>query len=148
VRLLVADQGDAIFYDLTARGPLRLAGRLENQAAHLHDRDLTSDRPGRVFDRAPVAGRRRGAGARHATGERLSARRHAAESFARRISAELGRARGSGEFDNLVLVAGPSFLGTLRRVLAKRLRAAVILQIPKDLVHQPAAAVRAHLPRR
>jgi protein required for attachment to host cells len=94
-----------------------------------------------------VAGLRRGAGVRHATGERLSARRHLTETFARRISAELGRERGAGEFDRLVLVAGPSFLGTLRRLLAKRLRPLVILEIPKDLVHQPAAAVRAHLPR-
>jgi protein required for attachment to host cells len=147
VRVVVADRAEARFYDVAKRSPLRIAGHLSDETAHLHDRDLKSDRPGRVFDRAPFAKGRRGAVGHHAATGRQSPRRHAADLFARRISVDLGRARRAGEFDWLVLMAGPPFLGTLRCAMAKQLQSSVILQVPKDLVHQPVSAVRAHLPR-
>lgn len=37
-----------------------VSGRLTDALAHLYDRDFKSDRPGRVFDHAPLV-RRRGA---------------------------------------------------------------------------------------
>ena len=57
IRIVVADQAEAIFYDtgsLTAR-PVE-AGRMADPAAHLHNRDFTSDRPAaptRVSARPP-----------------------------------------------------------------------------------------------
>lgn len=59
---------------------------LSDAVAHLHDRDLKSARPDRVFDRAPRVGGRRGATGHHATG-------------------------GEREFDSLTIVAGQPFRG-------------------------------------
>lgn len=147
VRVVVADESEARFYDTDGPGaPLRLAGRVMDPAAHLHDRDLKSDRPGRVFDRAPAADARRGAVAHHSTGGESSPRKHEAQRFARQIVQELSQARQADRFDRLVIVAGPPFLGLLRAALPKSMRTSVLAEVTKDLVHQGDGVLREHLP--
>ena len=46
------------------------------------------------------------------------------------------------DFDRLVLIAAPRFLGVLRRSLSGPTRAMVSHEVAKDLVHEPAEAVR------
>ena len=72
--VVVADQGEARLYLMLPPASLRLIGRHENPAAHLHDRDLKSDRPGRVYNSAAASGSRRGAMAHHAASSRRSSR--------------------------------------------------------------------------
>ena len=147
VRVVVADESEARFYDTGGpRVPLQLACRVENPSGRLRDRELRSDRPGRVFDRAPTARQRRAAVAHHATGGEQSPHKQETQRFARRIVQTLEEARQVGQFDRLVLMAGPPFLGTIRAALRKSVRATVIAEIPKDLVHQTEREVRAHLP--
>ena len=57
--------------------------------------------------------------------------------FARRIARRLDNARRKDEFDRLVVVAGPPFLGTVRQELSRPTRACVAREIGKDLVHSP-----------
>lgn len=147
IRLVVADQSEARFYELRSLDSVELVGRLADPTAHLHDRDLVSDRPGRKFDHAPLTAGRRGATGHHATGGEHSARKHEAESFARRIAAELELARRRGEFEGLIVMSGPAFLGLLREALNEPTQAAVIAEVVKDLVHQGTGAILAHLPQ-
>jgi protein required for attachment to host cells len=100
-----------------------------------------------VFDRAPTAGQRRAAVAHHATGGERRPHKQEAQRFARQIVRALEEARREGQFDRLVLMAGAPFLGTLRAALRKSVRATLIAEIPKDLVHQTEREVRAHVPR-
>jgi protein required for attachment to host cells len=145
-RIVVADQSEARFYDTEGfAAPLRLAGRLVDPAARLHDRDFKSDRPGRVFDHAPAPTGRRGSVAHHATGGERRPRKHEAAIFARRIADELEKARREKSFDKVILMASPAFLGLLRAALPDALRAAITATVAKDLVHQPEKHVRAHL---
>jgi hypothetical protein len=58
IRILVADQSEARFYDLGGQHGLALVGRLADPLAHLHDRDLMSDRPGRRLLQDAAAPRR------------------------------------------------------------------------------------------
>lgn len=146
IRILVADQSEARFYDLVGHADVTLVGRLEDPLARLHDRDLVSDRPGRKFDRAPLTAGRRGATPRHATGGESSPRKHEAESFARRIAAELERARQRGDFEGLIVMSGPGFLGLLRAALPESIH--VVAVVPKDLVHQGIRTIIGHLPPR
>jgi protein required for attachment to host cells len=147
VRIVVADQAEARFYDIEPPDPaLHAAGRLSDARARLHDRDLVSDRPGRVFDHAPFGSGRRGAVAHHGTaGERLP-HRHVELLFAHRIGEALALARREGRFDRIVLMADPGFLGLIRKELPSGLASSVAAEVPKDLVHQTEEAVRAHLP--
>jgi protein required for attachment to host cells len=139
IRIVVADQAEAIFYDsasLQAR-PREIA-RIADPAAHLHDRDFSSDRPGRAYESV--------GGARHAVGGENDPRYHEAVRFARRIARRLDDARRKDEFEELIVVAGPPFLGLVRAELSKPTRARVVHEIRKDLVHSPLEALQQHLP--
>jgi len=147
-RIVVADQGEARFYNLERfDAPLQPVGKLTDPKAHLHDRDLKSDRPGRVFDRAPTEGRRRGSVAHHSTGGERSPRKHEAKLFANRIAEELEASARSGHFDRLIVMAGPAFLGLLRTAFPPGLKSIIAAEVPKDLIHEPESAIRSHLSR-
>lgn len=146
IRVVVADEGEARFYDAVSRRSLKLRGRVTNPAAHLHDRDLKSDRPGRVYDRAPAATGRRGAVGHHGTGGERRPKQREAELFARRIVDDLVEAQREDQFDGIVVMAGPPFLGMLRAALLRSPRLKVTAEVPKDLLHQDEDAVREHLP--
>jgi len=139
IRIVVADQAEAIFYDassLDAR-PTEV-GRISDPAAHLHARDLASDRPGRSYESV--------GGARHAIERENGPRWQEALRFARRISCRLDDALQKGEFEELIVVAGPPFLGLMRSELSRPARERVVHEIRKDLVHGPVEALRRHLP--
>lgn len=147
MRIVVADQSEARFYDTEgAAAPLRLTGHLTDPKGRLHDRDFKSDRPGRVFDHAAPATGRRGAVGHHGTGGERHPHKHEAVLFAHRIADELDTARLEKQFDRVVLVAEPAFLGLLRAALPKRFHAVIVATVPKDLVHQDETVLRAHLP--
>jgi len=148
VRIVIADQAEARFYDAIGFGrPLIPAGSLMNPAGRLHEQDLVSDRPGRVFERAADPHRRRGASARHASGPEHVARRHSVEVLTRRIAAELERAWRAQRFDSLVVVAGARLMGQLRAALPAAVRAKIATSVLKDIVHHPAEDILSYLPR-
>lgn len=139
IRIVVADQAEAIFYDCpTLRSRPREVARITDPAAHLHDRDFSSDRPGRAYESV--------GGARHAVGKEHEPRRHEALRFARRIARRLDDARRKDEFESLIVVAGPPFLGVMRSELSRPTRACVVHEVRKDLVHGTVEALRKHLP--
>lgn len=147
VRIVVADQSEADFYDMEKREqPPRFVARFTDPDAHLHNRDLKSDRPGRVFDHAASPGGRRGATAHHATGSEHDPRWIEAQRFARKIAAALETAREHGEFDRLVVMAPPAFLGLLRDAIPTSVRTMIAGEIAKNLVHEPVTAMQSHLP--
>ena len=146
IRIVVADQSEARFFDVVAGRRLKPAGRLTNPSARLHDRDLKSDRPGRVVN-GSVAGRRRGASIHHATGGENTPRRHILAMFVRRIVVQLERARNAGEFDRFAIVAGPLLLGQLRKGLTGALRVRLAAATAKDVVHGPHVDVLSYFSR-
>jgi len=146
LRIVVANQAEAAFYDLESKtGRPRFTTGLTDPLAHLHDRDFKSDRPGRFSDHAPLAGGRRGATAHHGTGGERSPRKHEAALFAGRIAEQLEQARRGGEFDRLVVMAAPAFLG-LRKALPDSVRMHVVAEVGKDLVGEPPAVLPTHVP--
>jgi protein required for attachment to host cells len=146
-RILVADQSEARFYDLEMNDTrLKLIRTLTQPDARLHDRDLKSDRPGRVFDRASTSNQRRGATGHHATGGERTPRDHEARLFAQQIAQALEVGEQKNRYDRLIVMAAPAFLGMLRAALPKAVNAAIVAEVPKDLIHEPESAVLAHLP--
>lgn len=147
IRIVVADQSQADFYELEQRDmPPQLLQRLEDPDAHLHDRDLKSDRPGRVFDHAPAPGGRRGAVAHHSTGGERNPRKVEARRFARRIAQVLDEGQRQSRYDSLIVMAPPAFLGLLREEMPAAVRAIVTAEIGKDLVHEPPEVLSGYLP--
>jgi protein required for attachment to host cells len=91
-------------------GRLQEVEDLVHGAARTRARDLSADRPGRSFDS-------HGQG-RHAMEPETDAKRHEAEVFAKQVADRIERARIEDEFDELVLIAAPEFLGLLRKSLS------------------------------
>jgi len=148
VRIVVADQSEADFYELEQREqPPQLVRRLEDADAHLHNRDLKSDRPGRVFDHAPALNGRRGAVAHHATGGERNPRKIEARRFAQRVARALEEELQLDRFDRLIVMAPPTFLGLLREAMPASVHALLTAEIGKDLVHESPEALNAYLPR-
>ena len=146
-RIVVANQSEARFYDSSGpTSPLQAAGQLANPDARLHDRDLKSDRPGRVFTSASSGAGRRGAVAHHAAGGEHEPRRQVAIAFARRIVDELVAAKQERKFDRLVLIVAPAFLGILRKALPDSLQTVVTAEVAKDLQDPTGDVVREHIP--
>ena len=139
IRIVVADQAEAIFYDTPSlQAQPKEVAHISDPLAHQHNRDFSSDRPGRSYESFGSA--------RHAIAGENDPRQQEAVRFAKRISRRLDTARRSDEFDELIVVAGPAFLGLMRAELSKPTRARVVHEIRKDLVHGSVEALRRHLP--
>lgn len=137
--VLVAGSSEARIYSAKhRRAPLQLVEKLSHEASRLHPRELATDEPGRVYDRF-------GPG-RHSLDEGAQLKNEERQRFAREISARLGEAYRQKKFGQLIVMAGPAFLGILRDSLGKGLSAAVVAEIAKDLVGQDEAAIQQHIP--
>ena len=91
---------------------------LLNPQGRMQDRDLTTD-----------AHPRRDGSVR----EEPSAVEHSVERFTKRIGDYLEKARNEHRYDELVLVAPPAFLGSMRKELGKEVGKLVAKEMPKDL---------------
>jgi protein required for attachment to host cells len=139
VRVVVADERDATFFDLARpQAPLEARGSLHNDAAR-PDRELETDRPGRRFGGTH--------GNRHAVDGERSTERHEMELFAKQVCQEIDGARTRHEFDRLVLIAGPRMLGLLREALPAPCQAVVAAEVAKDFSLEQVDSIRDAVPR-
>jgi len=111
---------------------------LVNPEARLHERELTSDLPGRTANSATRT--------RHGYGGEDTKKHHATTRFAREISERLEKARIQGKWEKLYIVADPSFLGELRKCLDPDTAQRVTGEVDKNLARGTAADVRRVLP--
>lgn len=129
--IVVADSARArIFDSFGASGPLHERVDETHPAGRLHAQDLTSDLPGRSFDRM-------GQG-RHKMANRTNPKDREALSFAKTLASRLEKARTGGEFEKLVLIAAPKMLGLLRDALSPSCHSMVSREIAKDVVYEDA----------
>lgn len=115
-RLLVKEPGKNVLVEMED---------LVHPEARKHERDRLTDKPGRAYDRG-------GAG-RHAMDNKLSAGEQDAVTFANLIADKLEHARTQHEYQQLVLVSPPEFLGMLRKKLTDQCSKLVTKSIDKDL---------------
>ncbi|MCC7258223.1 MAG: host attachment protein [Gammaproteobacteria bacterium] len=137
--ILVADSSAAQVYATRhPRAAPTLVHSLDHMQSRLRPRERGTDQPGRVHDRFGPA--------RHSLDTAQQAKSEERHRFAREISDYLAEAQRRKQFRQLVVMAGPAFLGVLREVFGKTLGQAIIAEVPKDLVGQDAAAIQAHMP--
>ena len=118
--------------------PLVELNALVHPAARVKETELKSDRPGRTFDSFGVG--------RHAKSSEVGPKQTEEIRFAHEVVDKLERGRVGHEFDRLVVVAGPTFLGHLRAAMHAPLSAAVTLEIDKDYTALRPEELRARLP--
>lgn len=127
--ILAAESSRAKLYSSTSKvAPFVEVETMVHPESRMHEGDLVSDRNGNdggSFGQGP-----------HAYDNKTSAHKHEHIVFAKQIAERLEQGRTHGEFESLVLVAPPAFLGMLREHLSKPLMAMVSRQIHKNLVQQ------------
>lgn len=113
--ILVADGSHArVFLSLGENEPLQLVHELEHPEARAKGQELLTDQPRMEPGILP--------------------KDYEAGVFARELAKLLDLACSRNEYEQLVLVAPPSFLGPLRKELSKQVQLRVIDEIAKDLV--------------
>lgn len=136
--IIVAESARArIFTVSEIGGKFQEVADLSHPESRLHDRELSSDLPGRTFDS-------HGDG-RHAMEQATGPQEQEAQAFATEITRQIDRGQREGNFDSLVLVAPPKFLGRLRSELSKSARNAVIGELDKNLVETDTKTIERHV---
>lgn len=139
--LMVADISGAKIFSVRKNGSLTILKKFEDIENRKHIADTTSDLPGRTFNRLSD-------GKRHAMEAKHTPKEHGASTFAKSICKELDSYRESGEFNNLVVAAAPSFLGILRKNMSPGTSSLVSSEIDKDLTWMSTEEIMKHLPNR
>lgn len=133
--ILVADESRArVFAAQQANGELSELRSFTHPAGRAHGRDITTERPPSTFESVGSA--------RHAIEPHTDRETVEAGRFAQQLVSFLESGRLAHEFQRLVLVAAPRFLGVLRAELSGSLRNLVVLDLAKEVTHEDADAIR------
>ena len=136
--ILVADSARArIFTADTPSSPLEEIEGFSHAEGRLHDRDLTTDLPGRI---------KSAGGGGHAFEQATDPKQHEADNFALSVAQYLEDAHNVHRFEQLLIVAAPAFLGLLRNHLQVPIKKLVCFELDKDITTLSAAHVRQYLP--
>ena len=100
--------------------------------------EITSDRPGRGFDRV--------GNGRHAMQPPSDPHREGKRKLAHRVADLLERERKKGSFDRLIIIAAPQMLGDLRQYFPESLKRMIIEEVPKDLSKFATPGLKSTLP--
>jgi protein required for attachment to host cells len=136
--IVVADASRARVFSRTGRSALTEVATLVHPASRLHARDLGTDAPGRQSGHG---------GRRHQVEPRNDPKEVETIAFAREIAKRVTAARVADEFDELVLIAPPHFLGDLRQMLDDPTRGRIAWTSSKDLAQADPATIEAELER-
>lgn len=136
--ILVADSTRArIFTTDSPSSPLEEIEDFSHAEGRLHDREITSDLPGRIKSVG---------GGGHAFEQPTDPKQHEADNFAHRVTQYLEEAHNTNRFEQLIIVAAPSFLGLLRNHLPEQIKKLVRFELDKDITMLSLADIRQHLP--
>ncbi len=136
--IVVADSTRArIFTADTPSSPLEEIEDLAHAEGRLHDREITSDLPGKI---------KSADGGGHAFEQPTDPKKHEADTFAHRVAHYLEDAYNANRFEQLLIVAAPTFLGLLRSHLSEQIKQRVCFELDKDINMLSPADIRQHLP--
>jgi protein required for attachment to host cells len=137
--ILVANNTHArIFSAQTPSSALQEIEVLTHDRSRLHDRDLTSDLPGKIKNTGGIGG--------HAFEQPTDPKQHEADVFAHEVATHLGESLNTGAFEQLLIIADPSFLGFFRKTMSDNLKKCVRYELDKNIVTLTAEEIRNHLP--
>jgi protein required for attachment to host cells len=136
--ILAADSSRARIFKVLPKNKLEELESLIHPESRLPDKDRGSDRPGRLsVDR--------GGERQHGLEPSSDPKRQEAINFSRIVAASLDKARSLQKYQELVIIAAPSFLGLLREQLSKQVEQCVIREISKNLATLSPAEIQEHL---
>jgi protein required for attachment to host cells len=136
--ILVADSTRArIFTTDSSSSPLEEIEDFSHPEGRLHDREITSDLPGKIKSVG---------GGGHAFEQATDPKRHEDENFAHLVAQYLESAYNAKRFEQLLIIAAPTFLGLLRNHLHEQIKHRICFELDKELTLMSATNIRQHLP--
>lgn len=137
--IVVADSTRArIFTTDSPSSPLNEIETMAHPEGKLHDRDITSDLPGKNSGGGGSGG--------HAYQDETDPKKHELAEFAKRVADYLDDARNANKLSDLLVVAAPAFLGELRAQLSSETNEKIVFELDKNLTHHSIEDIRKHLP--
>ncbi len=135
--IVTADKSKARFFKSLPGKKLEELETLTHPASRLNEKDMASDRPGLSMDK--------GSEGRHGLEPSSDPKRQEAVIFSRIVAAKLDKARSLQQFQELIIVAPPAFLGMLREQLSKQVTQSVTREIPKNIAALTPDEIQKHL---
>jgi protein required for attachment to host cells len=138
--IVVADSTRArIFTADSGNSPLNEIETLAHPVSRIHDRDITSDLPGKGSGGDNSSG--------HAYQDETDPKKYELIRFAKRVANYVEDARKANQISGLIVVAAPAFLGELRTQLSNETNKKIIFELDKNLTHCSNEDIRQHLPK-
>ena len=138
--VVVADSARArIFTVESLQSPLNEIEVMAHPEGRLHDRDITSDLPGKGSGADSSGG--------HAYGSKVDAKQHELNVFSKQVATYLDDARKANKLTRLLIVAAPTFLGESRSHLSTETNEKVVFELNKNLTKSSAEDISKYLPR-
>lgn len=138
--IVVADSTRARFFTAESpSSPLIENETLAHPEGRLHDRDMTSDLPGKNSSGNGAGG--------HTYQNQTDPKKHEMSVFAKHVADHLDTKRNANELIKVILVADPAFLGELRSQLSNATNEKVVYELNKNLARHSPEDIRKHLPQ-
>lgn len=138
--VVVADSVRArIFTTESARSPLNEIETMTHPEGRLHDRDITSDLPGKESGADGSGG--------HSYEGKVDPKKHELIQFSKQVASYLEDARKTNKLSRLLIVASPTFLGELRSQLSSETNEKVIFELNKNLTQSSVDDISSYLPK-
>ena len=135
--VIVADNCKAKIYKVLKFPKLEEIANIEHPEGRLLNQELVSSKPGRGFQSI--------GNSRSAYQSATEPRQVEAIRFASEIARHLYTAVNEGKFNQLYVIAEPSFLGLLRQHLSPNIQKVIIAEIPKELTSQSKESIEHHI---
>ena len=137
--IVVANNSMARFFTVESESsPMTEIEALSHVEGRLHDREITSDFPGKIKGEGAVG---------HAFEQPTDPKKHEEDQFAYLVAKHLDAAYNEHQFNQLLLVAEPSFLGLLRHHLSDQLKKLVCFELDSNIATLTPEQIRTHLPK-
>jgi protein required for attachment to host cells len=137
--ILVADSSRARIFKAEKGSSIHQIEELSHPEGRLHEQELASDLPGKDSDKV-------GAG-KHAFQDQVEPKQQEAIDFAKRIARHIDESYSAKEFEQLMVIAAPSFLGTLRHQFSDQINQKICFELDKNITMHSTDDIRKHLPK-
>lgn len=128
-----------IFCVSSSQGPLEEKTVLVHPENRLQEKNMASDRQGYSFSS-------HGHG-RKVFSKRVDPKEHEINQFAKEISEYLKNSEANNEFDQLIIVAAPKLLGTLKKEFNNNILKLITYELKKNIAKLSTAEIRKFLPK-
>jgi len=136
--VVVADSSRARIFTLESKNqPMQEQEDMTHSEGRMHAQEEVSDKQGGLAGGHSEGG--------HAFEAPTDIKQHEAEVFAKQIAEKLEHARVNHDYEKLILVAPPAFLGVLRNAINDHVAKLVSKSLDKDLTTDTESVIREHI---